>query len=93
MSIVYCLRRLKNILENAQKRYKLLAYLITRTKSVHRADLVGRESLPEEVNSCHLSAEDAFLIQLGCGANVALVERLGTNQTLKFNLFNIFQTF
>ena len=53
-----------------------LCYLVSGSESVHRAHLVRAESLGEHVDGAHLAAEDALLVHVRGGADVALVEGL-----------------
>ena len=51
---------------------------------MHRAHLVRAESLGEHVDGAHLAAEDALLVHVRGGADVALVEGLKKKQQGQF---------
>ncbi len=55
---------------------KKLSYLITRAKTVHRADLVRAEGLAEQVDRGHLAPKDPLLINIGSRTHVAFIEGL-----------------
>ncbi len=67
-------------------------YLVSRPQSMHCADLVRRQSLAEEVDGRHLSAEHPLLIHIGGGADVALVKRLSKGREIQ-SAHTIVQTY
>ena len=50
--------------------------LVARSQPVHGADVVRRQGLAEQVDGCHLAAEQPVVVQLRRGADETLVERL-----------------
>lgn len=67
------------------------SHLVARTQLVDSQDLSGAESLPEQVNRTHLSAEHAVGVRRLGRSQETLVKRLqGTSETRKWEMDNSF---